>query len=140
VGELCEAGSREQQEIPAAVRRAVLRDYGMEQVPSDEYELDYLITPELGGVPDARNVWPERYGSRMWNAGVKDQLERLLPQLVCDRQVALETAQRDIARNWIAAYKKYFRTQVPLQTLALRNRVMLTANRGDVQEPFLRHE
>jgi hypothetical protein len=87
----------------------------MEGIPQDEYELDYLITPELGGAPDVRNLWPQRYASRVWNAHVKDQLERLLPEMVCDRQLPLETAQRDIARDWIAAYKKYFRTSAPLQ-------------------------
>ena len=117
-GELCAGGAREQPQIPVAVRQEVLRHYGMERVPDSEYELDYLITPELGGSPDPRNLWPERYASRVWNARVKDQLEQLLPQLVCDRQVPLETAQRDIARDWIAAYKKYFKTDVPLETRA----------------------
>ena len=118
VGEVCAGGAREPQEVPVAVRRAVLRAYGMEHVPDDEYELDYLITPELGGVSDARNLWPQRYASRTWNARVKDQLEQLLPRLVCNGQVALETAQRDIALDWIAAYRKYFRTDTPVQTHA----------------------
>ena len=60
-----------------------------------------------------RNLWPERYTSRVWNAHVKDELEDLLPQLVCERKVPLATAQRDIASNWIAAYKKYFQTDRP---------------------------
>ena len=41
----------------------------------DEYELDYLITPELGGLADRRNLWPEPYGLRSWNAHAKDALE-----------------------------------------------------------------
>jgi anti-sigma factor RsiW len=118
VGEVCAGGAREQREVPAPVRRDVLRAYGMEQVPHDEYELDYLITPELGGASNARNLWPQRYSPGMWNARVKDQLERLLPQLVCNRQVALETAQHDIALDWIVAYRKYFKTETPLQTQA----------------------
>ena len=96
----------------------MLRAYGMENVPSDEYELDHLITPELGGAPDSRNLWPQRYTSRVWNAHVKDRLERLLPRLVCDGQVPLETAQHDIALDWIAAYKKYFNTDAPLRAQA----------------------
>jgi hypothetical protein len=115
LAELCSGGRREERQITAAVRQRVLHDYGMESVPADEYELDYLITPELGGAPDARNLWPQRYTSRVWNAHVKDQLERLLPPLVCDQAVALEAAQHDIARDWIAAYKKYFHTTVPLR-------------------------
>lgn len=112
VAELC-AGRVAPPPIPASVRRAVLRDYGMEDVPERDYELDYLITPELGGAADQRNLWPERYGSRVWNAGVKDELERLLPQLVCRGELDLATAQQDIAVDWIAAYRKYFRTDRP---------------------------
>ena len=115
VAELCATGTRELRQVPVAVRQQVLRNYGMEGVPSDEYELDYLITPELGGAPDPRNLWPQRYASRVWNAHVKDELERLLPTLVCDRQIRLEAAQREIARDWIAAYRKYFKTDAPLQ-------------------------
>ena len=121
VAELCKPGAREHREVPAAVRLQVLRGYGMEGVASGEYQLDYLITPELGGAPDAQNLWPQRYASRVWNAHVKDQLERLLPQMVCQGKLSLRTAQRDIASDWVAAYKKYFRSDVPLQILATRN-------------------
>jgi hypothetical protein len=112
--ELCAGARQDMRVIAESVRREVLRDYGMEAVSDDEYELDYLITPELGGTSDRRNLWPERYSSRLWNARVKDELERLLPQLVCQRKLDLETAQRDLADNWIAAYKKYFHTNHPL--------------------------
>jgi hypothetical protein len=114
--ELCADNVREERQISAAVRQEVLRDYGMERVPFEEYELDYLITPELGGAPEPRNLWPQRYAARAWNAHVKDQLERLLPQLVCDGRLDLATAQSDIAADWIAAYKKYFKTDAPLPT------------------------
>ena len=105
--ELCAGLGPSKEPIAPAVRQAVLRDYGMEGLPDAEYELDYLITPELGGSSDRRNLWPERYGSRVWNARVKDELERLLPTLVCRGAIDLTTAQRDIAADWIAAYKKY---------------------------------
>lgn len=112
--ELCAVAGRERQEIPAPVRDAVLRSYGMTSVSADDYELDYLITPELGGSPDARNLWPQRYAAGIWNAYVKDQLEDLLPRMVCEGEIPLQTAQQDIAVNWIAAYKRYFHTNVPL--------------------------
>lgn len=94
----------------------------MEAVPASDYELDYLITPELGGAPTRQNLWPERYGSRVWNAHVKDQLEALLPRMVCEGSLNLATAQRDIAADWIAAYKKYFHTGEPLiSQIAMRD-------------------
>jgi hypothetical protein len=118
VTELCAGRLPHREQVPADVRQAILHDYHMEAVSADEYELDYLITPELGGSSDRRNLWPERYGSRVWNARVKDDLERLLPQLVCAGSLDLATAQRDIALDWIAAYQKYFHTERPIETRA----------------------
>ncbi len=114
--ELCRGRDWEPEPADPAVRQRVLANYGMAHVPDDEYELDYLITPALGGANDPRNLWPERYSDRTWNAKVKDQLEDLLPNLVCAGQIDLQTAQRDIAADWIAAYKKYFKTDVPLKS------------------------
>jgi hypothetical protein len=116
--DLCAGHGPSRKEIAPAVRQAVLRDYGMEGLSAADYELDYLITPELGGSSDRRNLWPERYGSHVWNARVKDELEQLLPALVCRGAVDLTTAQRDIAADWIAAYKKYFHTDRPVITQA----------------------
>jgi hypothetical protein len=112
--ELC-SGTTHTRPITTAMRAEVLSAYGVENLPSDQYELDYLITPELGGATDTRNLWPQRYQSPTWNARVKDELERLLPQLVCSRQLDLATAQREMAVDWVAAYKKYFKTDLPLE-------------------------
>lgn len=100
--------------VPIAVARQVLQNYGMDDAPIDTYELDYLITPELGGALDASNLWPQPYQKQTWNAFVKDELERLLPELVCSGRVSLEAAQHDIATDWISAYRKYFKTRDPL--------------------------
>lgn len=116
--DLCAGRGPSKEEIAPSVRLAVLHDYRMDGLPETDYELDYLITPELGGSSDRRNLWPERYSSRVWNARVKDELEQLLPSLVCRGAVDLTTAQRDIAADWIAAYKKYFHTDRPVETQA----------------------
>lgn len=88
---------------------------------ADDYEIDYLIAPGLGGAEDIQNLWPEPYTSQTWNARVKDALEERLHELVCTGKLDLPTAQRDIATDWIAAYKKYFHTDRPL---ALRSDLM----------------
>jgi hypothetical protein len=87
----------------------------MEHVHAGEYELDALITPELGGTTDAANLWPQRYESAVWTAHVKDELEDLLPALVCRGEIELVRAQREIATDWVAAYKRHFKTGVPLR-------------------------
>jgi hypothetical protein len=101
-------------EVPASMRDEVLRRYGIMNARGEDYEIDFLITPGLGGAEDIHNLWPESYKSPTWNASVKDALEDRLHQLVCSGHLDLSTAQRDIATDWIAAYKKYFHTDMPL--------------------------
>jgi anti-sigma factor RsiW len=101
-------------EVPTSLRQKVFQEYGIANARADDYEIDYLIAPGLGGVEDIHNLWPEPYTSSMWNARVKDALEEHLHQLVCAGKVNLSTAQNDIATDWIAAYKKYFHTDRPL--------------------------
>lgn len=43
-----------------------------------------------------------------WNAEAKDRLERLLCDMVCAGQLDMATAQAAIAKDWIAAYHKYY--------------------------------
>jgi hypothetical protein len=97
--------------IPEETRRKVFSEYGI-SARADDFEVDYLITPDLGGAQSIRNLWPQPYSAR-WNAHVKDRLEQRLHQLVCERKVDLTTAQHDIAVDWIGAYKKYVGASVP---------------------------
>jgi hypothetical protein len=101
-------------EIPISLKEKVLAMYGVKQPQPDQYEIDYLITPELGGATDIRNLWPEPYHDEVWNAHVKDQLEDRLHRMVCRGDVDLATAQHDISTDWIAAYRKYFHVDAPL--------------------------
>ncbi len=113
--EVCRAaGPEETHPIPASLRQKVLQEYQTPESHASEYEVDFLITPGLGGADDIKNLWPEPYSSTVWNAHVKDALEDRLHDMVCSGQLDLATAQRDIATDWISAYKKYFRTQSPL--------------------------
>jgi len=106
--QVCEANfEADNREVPEALKQAVFNAYGLTHAPRSAYEVDFLITPALGGSASIRNLWPQPYNSRAWNAHTKDVLERRLHALVCSGQVDLFTAQRDIAANWVAAYKKY---------------------------------
>jgi hypothetical protein len=100
--------------VPPSVERQVFKEYGIANLAASDFEVDYLITPGLGGSDDVKNLWPEPHSNTMWNSYVKDQLEDRLHRMVCERQIPLEQAQRDIAGNWISAYKKYFQTDHPL--------------------------
>lgn len=112
--ELCN-GVRPSRLVTESVRQDVLRAYGMTGVPAASYELDALITPELGGSTDPANLWPQRFHSPVWNARVKDELEELLPRMVCANEITLAQAQQEIASDWIGSYKRHFKTDVPLR-------------------------
>jgi len=103
--------------VPVTVQQRVLQEYGIDAAPSRAYELDYLISPQLGGTVDIRNLWPEPESSTVWNVRAKDALEDRLQQLVCDGKINLATAQQDLATDWISAYKRYFHTDRPLAPL-----------------------
>jgi hypothetical protein len=70
-------------------------------------EVDHLVSLEIGGSNDITNLWPQSYGTKPWNARVKDRLENQLHKLVCSRKIGLRAAQQEIAVNWIASYKKH---------------------------------
>jgi hypothetical protein len=114
LAEVCMAGGPAESRPPRELQRAVFHEYGMDRARPDAYEVDHLITPALGGSDDIRNLWPESYSSE-WNAHVKDELEDYLHNQVCQGNIDLRTAQREISTNWISAYQKFFHTDHPLR-------------------------
>jgi anti-sigma factor RsiW len=128
--------------VPGRLQQEVFQEYGLAGAPVADYEVDYLITPGLGGADDILNLWPEPHYNTAWNSYVKDQLEDHLHQMVCGGEVSLAVAQQDIASNWISAYRKYFGTDKPLpvysvsgdsQTTGLRLTDNLTASTTNLQ-------
>jgi hypothetical protein len=114
-GDVCVASIAKNRTVSVALRRQVFAEYGISGAEAQAYEVDYLITPALGGADDIHNLWPQSYSATLWNAHVKDALEDRLRELVCQGQLDLATAQREISVDWIGAYKKYFHTDLPLQ-------------------------
>ncbi len=114
--QVCSGSTPNNRSVSPSLQRKVFEEYGIPGAQSVAYEVDYLITPALGGADDIHNLWPQSYSETAWNARVKDALEERLHDLVCQGRVDLATAQRDISVNWIAAYKKYFQTDRPLET------------------------
>jgi hypothetical protein len=95
--------------VPDDLKREVLKEYGLNDRSANAYQIDYLVTPQLGGATNIRNLWPQPSHNTIWNARVKDALEDRLHNMVCSGQLDLATAQRELSQDWVAAYKKYFR-------------------------------
>jgi len=108
---ICKSGWSSTVRPPASItareKRASLAAYGDGSSP---FEYDHLVSLELGGaVNDARNLWPEPdYATKMgFYLNPKDRLERVLNGFVCRGSMRLAQAQRLIASDWVAAYRKY---------------------------------
>jgi len=110
LGDICREGDDDlDPAVPVQRKEAVFREYGISpDHAGNDFQVDYLISPQLGGTDDVRNLWPQSYKETTWNAAAKDELERHLSQLVCERKITLQEAQHAIAHDWIAAYQKYF--------------------------------
>jgi hypothetical protein len=108
VEQICKRGySRRANHITAANQTFVFSEYHLDR-HSDYFKVDHLISPELGGSNDRKNLWPLSYMTPTWNAHAKERLEGKLHRMVCvDHTISLQDAQAALSRDWIAAYKKY---------------------------------
>jgi hypothetical protein len=108
---------KDRRNVTAAMKREVFARYHLKgnsdractpDAHGRRCEIDHLISRELGGADDIRNLWPQPYGARPWNAVRKDRLENRLHKGVCAGVITLEQAQHDIATDWRAAFVRYF--------------------------------
>lgn len=92
--------------VSLRVRRAAFAGYRLDYTLRSGYELDHLISLELGGSNALANLWPEPLEGA-GGAKAKDRLENRLHALVCSGQLGLAQAQQAIAGDWGAAYAEY---------------------------------
>lgn len=94
--------------VPTAEAAQVYAAYGVRSHKLREYEIDHLISLELGGSNAPTNLWPQSYITSPWNAHVKDKLENRLHAEVCAGRLGLAAAQTMIATDWIKTYISYY--------------------------------
>jgi len=91
--------------VTSRIKREQMAAYGLQGQPMSMYELDHVISLELGGPPDdVANLWPEPCTGDA-NAHQKDAVETTLETEVCRGAVSLADAQRMIASDWLAVYR-----------------------------------
>jgi hypothetical protein len=91
--------------VSEATKQQACRIYGVdeEQCTGQFYEIDHLISLELGGSNDIENLWPQPYAPKP-GAREKDKVENWLHRRVCSGQITLAAAQDAIAQDWYAVY------------------------------------
>jgi hypothetical protein len=96
--------------VPDSLKKKAFAEYSIDP-SSDKFEIDHLISLELGGANDIKNLWPQSYTTSPYNAHMKDTLENKLHKMVCTGQITLSKAQKEISSDWISAYNKYVKNQ-----------------------------
>lgn len=93
--------------VPESEKKAVYEEYGISYHPGigKEYEVDHLISLELGGSNSQQNLWPEPYAP-VPGAHQKDLVENWLHRQVCSGKMELKEAQREISTDWLGVYEK----------------------------------
>jgi hypothetical protein len=106
----CEHSKEHRSSLNHTRRDEILARYGLPPGTHPDYEIDHLIPLCLGGGDDPSNLWPQprRSIEPKWNAEAKDRLERFMCDMVCGGQIEIGAAQEAFARDWIAAYHKYY--------------------------------
>jgi hypothetical protein len=114
---VCSGGSTKQyRKTTEAMKNQAYAEYGVEKkvllagtrasVEDGKrplYEIDHLISLELGGADDVRNLWPQPYYQHP-GAHEKDTVENWLHKEVCSGGIELEEAQKEIATDWYVIY------------------------------------
>jgi hypothetical protein len=92
--------------IPTSVQSAVFDSYGYTTPAAQrKHILDLLVPITLGGSVTVANIWPAAVeGTGFFQ---KSQLDGILKNLVCRRQVTLTQAQHALETDWYVAWLKY---------------------------------
>ena len=104
---VCVSGyTKKVRDVTTATKKKVFKEYSIAWSAHGNYEVDHIISLELGGSNDISNLFPESYlisnGAR-----VKDTLENYLHSQVCSGAMSLTDAQKVISGDWTVAYNAW---------------------------------
>ncbi len=101
---ICKSGyAKSVRNVPDSVKNQVYAEYGIKSHTPGQYEVDHLVSLELGGSNEIANLWPE-LASPKPGFHEKDKVENYLHSQVCSGAISLQQAQQEIATNWLAVY------------------------------------
>ncbi len=86
-----------------SLKRTMLTRAGLSPNDAIAYELDHFVPLAVGGHPRSEgNLWLQKWDG-LWNAKIKDRLERKLQVMVCAGEITLDAARIAIQRDWHGA-------------------------------------
>ena len=84
-------------------KEQVFAEYGIDWSLHSGYEVDHVISLELGGSNDISNLFPESY-SIEYGARIKDRLENYVHDQACAWIALTCCPAREIATDWLKYY------------------------------------
>ena len=103
---ICTPGySRSVRNVPFSEKDQVYAEYGIQSHSPGQYEVDHLVSLELGGSNDIANLWPEAASPKP-GFHEKDKVENYLHDQVCSGAIDLKHAQIQIATNWLVVFNQ----------------------------------
>ena len=104
VSKICVPGySSNVRNVPDSEKNQVYAEYGITSHTTGQYEVDHLISLELGGSNDIANLWPEPANPKP-GFHEKDKVENYLHDQVCSGTISLQQAQYEISHDWMSVY------------------------------------
>ncbi len=98
---ICTVGyTKTVRDVSTATRKKVFKEYGIAWSEHSNYEVDHIISLEIGGSNDISNLFPESYTIKN-GARVKDVFENYLHRQVCNGSMTVQEAQKEISSNWL---------------------------------------
>src|SRR5208283_748658 len=96
---VCKVGyTKTVRDVSLATKEKVFAEYGIPYSQHSNYEVDHLISLEIGGGNDISNLWPEN--SKITDGSLtKDKLENYLHTQVCAGKMTIQEAQKEISAN-----------------------------------------
>ena len=104
--QICTPGySQSVRDVTTAEKNQVFAEYGVTERSLGEYEVDHLVSLELGGSNDLANLWPETAEPKP-GFHEKDKVEDYLHDQVCSGATSLQQAQAEISTDWMKVYQQ----------------------------------
>ncbi|HSW89577.1 MAG TPA: HNH endonuclease signature motif containing protein [Patescibacteria group bacterium] len=106
VAQICTSGyAGSVRNVPESEKNAVYAEYGITTHTTGEYEIDHIVSLELGGSNDISNLFPEAAEPQP-GFHQKDIVENYLHQQVCSGVIPLPEAQYKIAHDWLSVFQQ----------------------------------
>ncbi len=106
VQQICTPGySSSVRNVPTSEKDQAYAEYGIFSHSAGQFEIDHLVSLELGGSNDIANLWPEA-ASPTPGFHQKDQVENYMHDQLCSGAMSLKDAQTQIATNWLVVYNR----------------------------------